>query len=82
MSRALDVVTLTGEEYDDLMICLSCGHSIDAHDRQYGCAEDGCDCETPNASNEGPARSRRRSVRTVRGWIGSSGNTQDGGLVS
>jgi len=30
-------------------LCLSCGHSIDAHDRQYGCAEDGCDCETPNA---------------------------------
>lgn len=29
-------------------LCLSCGHSIDAHDRQYGCAEDGCDCETPN----------------------------------
>ena len=25
-------------------LCLSCGHSIDAHDRQYGCAEDGCDC--------------------------------------
>jgi len=22
-------------------LCLSCGHSIDAHDRQYGCAEDG-----------------------------------------
>lgn len=31
-------------------LCLSCGHSIDAHDRQYGCAEDGCDCETPNAA--------------------------------
>jgi len=30
-------------------LCLSCGHSINAHDRQYGCAEDGCDCETPNA---------------------------------
>ena len=30
-------------------LCLSCGHSIDAHDRQYGCSEDGCDCETPNA---------------------------------
>ncbi len=30
-------------------LCLSCGHSIDAHDRQYGCPEDGCDCETPNA---------------------------------
>lgn len=24
-------------------------HDNDAHDRQYGCAEDGCDCETPNA---------------------------------
>ena len=24
--------------------CSECGHSIDAHDRQYGCAEDGCDC--------------------------------------
>ena len=36
-------------------LCLSCGHSIDAHDRQYGCAEDGCDCETPNdASNRTP----------------------------
>ena len=34
-------------------LCLSCGHSIDAHDRQYGCAEDGCDCETPNAKVSG-----------------------------
>ena len=34
-------------------LCLSCGHSIDAHDRQYGCAEDGCDCETPNAKISG-----------------------------
>ena len=33
-------------------LCLSCGHSIDAHDRQYGCAEDGCDCETPNAKGK------------------------------
>ena len=34
--------------------CKWCGHSIDAHDRQYGCAEDGCDCETPNARLSGP----------------------------
>lgn len=27
--------------------CKWCGHDIHAHDRQYGCAEDGCDCETP-----------------------------------
>ena len=33
--------------------CKWCGHSIDAHDRQYGCAEDGCDCETPNAKVSG-----------------------------
>ena len=36
-------------------LCLSCGHSIDAHDRQYGCAEDGCDCETPNDQHNRPA---------------------------
>ena len=30
-------------------LCRLCGHSICAHDRQYGCAADGCDCETPNA---------------------------------
>ena len=29
-------------------LCRLCGHSIDAHDKQYGCAEDGCDCETHN----------------------------------
>lgn len=28
--------------------CKWCGHDIHAHDKQYGCAEDGCDCETPN----------------------------------
>ena len=99
MGRDLDVVTLTGAEYDDLMfdaaryrflrrkfaivggsggaefhalnlprptyiapdaaaeldaaidatVCRRCGHDNDAHDRQYGCAEDGCDCMTPNA---------------------------------
>ena len=37
-------------------LCLSCGHSIDAHDRQYGCAEDGCDCETPNATSSPAAK--------------------------
>lgn len=37
-------------------LCLSCGHSIDAHDRQYGCAEDGCDCETPNVEFRGTAK--------------------------
>ena len=55
MSRALDVVTLTVKTSHNL--CLSCGHSIDAHDRQYGCAEDGCDCETPNAKVEGAEHS-------------------------
>jgi len=39
-------------------LCLSCGHSIDAHDRQYGCAEDGCDCETPNVGIEPPRSGR------------------------
>lgn len=29
--------------------CKWCGHDIHAHDKQYGCAEDGCDCETPNS---------------------------------
>ena len=28
--------------------CKWCGHDIHAHDKQYGCAEDGCDCEPPN----------------------------------
>lgn len=32
--------------------CKWCGHDNDAHDRQYGCAEDGGDCETPNAKLE------------------------------
>ena len=31
--------------------CKWCGHDIHAHDKQYGCAEDGCDCETPNANS-------------------------------
>ena len=30
-------------------LCRLCGHEIYSHDRQYGCSEDGCDCETPNA---------------------------------
>ena len=38
---------------NESILCLSCGHSIDAHDRQYGCAEDGCVCETPNAKVSG-----------------------------
>ncbi len=29
-------------------LCRLCGHEIYSHDRQYGCSEDGCDCETPN----------------------------------
>ena len=29
--------------------CKWCGHDIHAHDKQYGCAEDGCDCETCGA---------------------------------
>ena len=33
--------------------CKWCGHDIHAHDKQYGCAEDGCDCETPNAEVTG-----------------------------
>lgn len=33
--------------------CKWCGHDIHAHDKQYGCAEDGCDCETPNAALTG-----------------------------
>ena len=32
--------------------CKWCGHDIHAHDKQYGCAEDGCDCETPNAKGQ------------------------------
>lgn len=32
--------------------CRWCGHDALAHDKQYGCAEDGCDCETPNAGIE------------------------------
>ena len=109
MSRALDVVTLTGAEYDDLLydaeryrflrrkfaivgggdgaefhalnlprptyiapdpaaeldaaidasVCRQCGHDNDAHDRQYGCAEDGCDCLTPNAEITGGSLLRK-----------------------
>lgn len=109
MSRALDVVTLTGAEYDDLLydaeryrflrrkfaivgggdgaefralnlprptyiapdpaaeldaaidasVCRQCGHDNDAHDRQYGCAEDGCDCLTPNAQVTGGPNDRQ-----------------------
>ena len=29
--------------------CKWCGHDIEAHDKQYGCSEDGCDCDTPDA---------------------------------
>ena len=29
-------------------LCRLCGHEIYSHDRQYGCSEDGCDCDTPN----------------------------------
>ena len=35
--------------------CKWCGHDIHAHDKQYGCAEDGCDCETPSAEITGLA---------------------------
>jgi len=24
--------------------CVACGHILDGHDAQYGCAEDGCEC--------------------------------------
>ena len=41
-------------------LCLSCGHSIDAHDRQYGCAEDGCDCECQRRSSPGRPSGRIR----------------------
>ena len=34
-------------------LCRLCGHEICSHDRQYGCSEDGCDCETPNAKLTG-----------------------------
>ncbi len=36
-------------------LCRLCGHEIYSHDRQYGCSEDGCDCETPNADVTGLA---------------------------
>ena len=35
--------------------CPNAGHDIHAHDKQYGCAEDGCDCETPNVELRGRA---------------------------
>ena len=41
--------------------CKWCGHDIHAHDKQYGCAEDGCDCETPNAIELTGAASPRPS---------------------
>lgn len=31
-------------------LCRLCRHEIYAHDRQYGCSEDGCDCEAPGVS--------------------------------
>lgn len=36
--------------------CKWCGHDIHAHDKQYGCAEDGCDCETPNERSSPAAK--------------------------
>ena len=30
-------------------LCRLCGHEIYSHDRQYGCSEDGCDCEALGA---------------------------------
>ena len=39
--------------------CRWCGHDALAHDKQYGCAEDGCDCETPNAVAQGREHSER-----------------------
>ena len=113
MGRELDVVTLTGEEYDDLLydaeryrflrrkfaivgagddgaefralnlprptyiapdpgaeldaaidaaVCRRCGHENDAHDKQYGCAEDGCDCEARAAGERPNERRVRRHV--------------------
>jgi len=41
--------------------CRWCGHDIEAHDKQYGCAEDGCDCETPNAELSGRSDSDGRA---------------------
>ena len=41
--------------FDKPNLCRLCGHEIYSHDRQYGCAEDGCDCETPNADVTGLA---------------------------
>ena len=37
-------------------LCRLCGHEIYSHDRQYGCSEDGCDCETPNATSSPAAK--------------------------
>jgi len=37
-------------------LCRLCGHEIYSHDRQYGCSEDGCDCETPNYYSASGAR--------------------------
>jgi len=47
----------------DAAVCRRCGHENDAHDKQYGCAEDGCDCETPNdwIDNRGGSSCRSRS---------------------
>lgn len=39
-------------------LCRLCGHGIYSHDRQYGCSEDGCDCETPNDGVEPHAPQR------------------------
>lgn len=42
-------------------LCRLCGHEIYSHDRQYGCAEDGCDCETPNAQAQPTAKASEAS---------------------
>lgn len=49
------ICTMSGDEVAQRMNttankCRWCGHDALAHDKQYGCAEDGCDCETPNAN--------------------------------
>ena len=59
---APDPATELDAAIDDA-VCRMCGHDNDAHDRQYGCAEDGCDCETPNAELTGRAAAGREGPR-------------------
>lgn len=67
----------TPSRYGWLCINPACRHPWTSHDRQYGCSEDGCQCEQFRMNN--PARGKeRRDVHPER--IRHRGYDQDGNL--